>query len=240
MSANNALHIAVLGGDGIGPEVMAPALEVLRKIEATSDLKFRFTDAPAGANNYLATGKSMPESTIRLCDEADAILLGACGLPSVRYPDNTEIAPQVQKTLSDLYGGLYLDPKAWSSGPPSDVYDHFTDRAVEQAKSDEAALGLGDLTGTIDTLKVASSNLEVHVLSDHANTPVAAVAKVQFVATATTKDGKHLKITRDAEYLMENVDGTWLVSGYPKSLLSVEVVTPSAGPSGATGSGASS
>ena len=49
MSANNALHIAVLGGDGIGPEVMAPALEVLRRIEATSDLKFRFTDAPAGA-----------------------------------------------------------------------------------------------------------------------------------------------------------------------------------------------
>ena len=49
MSANNALHVAVLGGDGIGPEVMAPALEVLRKIEATSDLKFRFTDAPAGS-----------------------------------------------------------------------------------------------------------------------------------------------------------------------------------------------
>jgi isocitrate/isopropylmalate dehydrogenase len=33
MSANNTFHIAVLGGDGIGPEVMAPALEVLRKIE---------------------------------------------------------------------------------------------------------------------------------------------------------------------------------------------------------------
>jgi 3-isopropylmalate dehydrogenase len=75
MSANNALHIAVLGGDGIGPEVMAPALEVLRKIEATTDLKFRFTDAPAGANNYRETGKSMPDSTVRLCEEADAILL---------------------------------------------------------------------------------------------------------------------------------------------------------------------
>src|ERR1700694_4506916 len=49
MSANNTLHIAVLGGDGIGPEVMAPALEVLRKIEATSDLKFGFTDAAAAA-----------------------------------------------------------------------------------------------------------------------------------------------------------------------------------------------
>src|SRR4051794_9978819 len=90
MSANDALHIAVLAGDGIGPEVMAPALDVLRKVEATSTLKFRFTEAPAGANHYLATGKSMPESTVRLCEEADAILLGACGLPAVRYPDNTE------------------------------------------------------------------------------------------------------------------------------------------------------
>ena len=107
MSANNALHIAVLAGDGIGPEVMAPALEVLRKIEARSGLKFRFTEAPAGANNYRETGKSMPESTVRLCEEADAILLGACGLPSVRYPDNTEIMPQVELRFHfDLYAGV--------------------------------------------------------------------------------------------------------------------------------------
>src|SRR5207244_8764150 len=107
MSANDAFHIAVLAGDGIGPEVMAPALEILRKIEKTSDLKFRFTDAPAGANHYLATGKSMPDATVRLCDEADAILLGACGLPSVRYPDNTEIMPQVElRFIFDLYAGV--------------------------------------------------------------------------------------------------------------------------------------
>jgi 3-isopropylmalate dehydrogenase len=120
MSANNALHIAVLAGDGIGPEVMAPALEVLRKVEATSDLKFRFTEAPAGANNYLATGKSMPESTVRLCDEADAILLGACGLPSVRYPDNTEIMPQVElRFLFDLYAGVR--PARLIPGVPSPI-----------------------------------------------------------------------------------------------------------------------
>src|SRR5690349_5187006 len=107
MSANNAFHIAILAGDGIGPEVMAPAIEVLRKIEAKSDLRFRFTEAPAGANNYLATGKSMPESAVRLCEEADAILLGACGLPAVRYPDNTEIAPQIElRFIFDLYAGV--------------------------------------------------------------------------------------------------------------------------------------
>src|SRR5689334_6927108 len=120
MSANNALHIAVLGGDGIGPEVMEPALEVLRKVEATSDLKFRFSDAPAGANNYLATGKSMPDSTIKLCEEADAILLGACGLPSVRYPDNTEIAPQIElRFIFDLYAGVR--PARLIPGVPSPI-----------------------------------------------------------------------------------------------------------------------
>src|SRR5579862_3564845 len=120
MSANNALHIAVLSGDGIGPEVMAPALEVLRKIENTTDLKFRFTEAAAGANHYRETGKSMPDSTIKLCEEADAILLGACGLPSVRYPDNTEIMPQVELRFHfDLYAGVR--PARLIPGVPSPI-----------------------------------------------------------------------------------------------------------------------
>jgi 3-isopropylmalate dehydrogenase len=120
MSANNAFHIAVLAGDGIGPEVMAPALELLRNVGAKSGLSFRFTDAAAGANNYLATGKSMPDSTIRLCEEADAILLGACGLPSVRYPDNTEIAPQIELRFHfDLYAGVR--PARLIPGVPSPI-----------------------------------------------------------------------------------------------------------------------
>lgn len=120
MPANNAFHIAVLAGDGIGPEVMAPAIEVLRKIEQKSGLSFRFTKAAAGANNYLATGKSMPDSTIKLCEEADAILLGACGLPSVRYPDNTEIAPQIElRFIFDLYAGVR--PARLIPGVPSPI-----------------------------------------------------------------------------------------------------------------------
>jgi 3-isopropylmalate dehydrogenase len=120
MSANTALHIAVLPGDGIGPEVMEPALEVLRKIEKTTDLKFRFSEAPAGAGHYRETGKSMPDSTILLCEEADAILLGACGLPSVRYPDNTEIAPQIElRMLFDLYAGVR--PARLIPGVPSPI-----------------------------------------------------------------------------------------------------------------------
>src|SRR5262249_32953193 len=106
MLANDSFHIAVPAGDGIGPEVTAPALEVLRKVEG-SGLKFRFDEAPAGANYYREHGKSMPETTVKLCEQTDAILLGACGLPSVRYPDNTEIMPQVElRFIFDLYAGV--------------------------------------------------------------------------------------------------------------------------------------
>src|ERR1700741_49446 len=120
MSANNAFHVAVLAGDGIGPEVMAPALEILRKVETRAGLSFRFTDAPAGAVNYRETGKSMPDTPVRLCEEADAILLGACGLPSVRYPDNTEIMPQVELRFHfDLYAGVR--PARLLPGVPSPI-----------------------------------------------------------------------------------------------------------------------
>src|SRR5437879_5260487 len=140
MSANNALHIAVLAGDGIGPEVMAPALEVLRKIEATSDLKFRFTDGAAGANHYRETGKSMPDSTVKLCEEADAILLGACGLPSVRYPDNTEIMPQVElRFIFDLYAGVR--PCRLIPGVPSPIVG-AAERGIDLVVIRESTEGL--------------------------------------------------------------------------------------------------
>ncbi len=121
MSANTAFHIAVLPGDGIGPEVMAPALEILRKVEATSpSLAFRFTEGAAGAVHYKQTGKSMPDSTIKLAEDADAILLGACGLPSVRYPDDTEIMPQVElRFIFDLYAGVR--PARLIPGVPSPI-----------------------------------------------------------------------------------------------------------------------
>ena len=123
MSANTAFHIAVLPGDGIGHEVMRPALDILRHIEKTTpSLKFRFSEAPAGAEHYKATGKSMPDSTIKLCEEADAILLGACGLPSVRYPDKTEIMPQVElRFIFDLYAGVR--PARLVPGVPSPIVD---------------------------------------------------------------------------------------------------------------------
>jgi len=141
MLANDTFHIAVLPGDGIGPEVMAPALEVLRAVEKTTPgLKFRFTEAPAGAGHYKQTGKSMPDSTVKLCNEADAVLLGACGLPSVRYPDGTEIAPQVElRFIFDLYAGLR--PCRLIPGVPSPIIG-ASERGIDLVVVRESTEGL--------------------------------------------------------------------------------------------------
>jgi 3-isopropylmalate dehydrogenase len=86
---------------------MAPAIEVLKKIEPPRRAEVPLHRGAAGAMHYKETGKSMPDSTVKLCEEADAILLGACGMPSMRYPDNTEIMPQVElRFIFDLYAGV--------------------------------------------------------------------------------------------------------------------------------------
>ncbi len=108
MRANDSFHIAVIPGDGIGVEVVAATLDLLRKLEAaTPGLRFRFEEAPAGASHYLQTGTDLPETTVRLCEKADAVLLGACGLPDVRKADGTELRPQVDlRIIFDLYAGV--------------------------------------------------------------------------------------------------------------------------------------
>jgi 3-isopropylmalate dehydrogenase len=141
MRANDSFHIAVLPGDGIGPEVMAPALEVLRRVsETTPGLNLRFTEAPAGAIHYRDHGKSMPDSTIKLCEEADAILLGACGMPSIRYPDNTEIMPQVElRFIFDLYAGVR--PCRLIPGAPSPIVG-ASERGIDLVVIRESTEGL--------------------------------------------------------------------------------------------------
>lgn len=75
------LKIAALAGDGIGPEVMREALRVLRAIERRFGLQFQVTEAPVGWAGIDAAGKALPDATLQLCRESDAILFGSVGLP---------------------------------------------------------------------------------------------------------------------------------------------------------------
>ena len=97
------LQIAVLPGDGIGSEVMAACLRLLEASATGLD----YHQMEAGAGCYRRTGESLPGEVLAGCRESDAILLGAMGLPDVRYPDGTEISPQLDLRFDlELYAGV--------------------------------------------------------------------------------------------------------------------------------------
>lgn len=76
-----AYSIALLPGDGIGPEVVAEAVKVLRTVEAASEVTFRFQTGLIGGSALDATATPLPAETVALCNNAHAILLGAVGGP---------------------------------------------------------------------------------------------------------------------------------------------------------------
>ena len=105
--ARNALRIAIMPGDGFGRDVMDAALAVLDRVEQRHGLAFAREPAPAGALHYQETGSALPEASFAVAERADAILFGAMGWPSIRYPDGTEIAPQLDlRERLDLYAGV--------------------------------------------------------------------------------------------------------------------------------------
>ncbi|MBC8164298.1 MAG: isocitrate/isopropylmalate dehydrogenase family protein [Bryobacteraceae bacterium] len=96
--------IAMLPGDGIGREVLDAAEHVLRSLP---ELDFTYTEHPCGAGEYLRAGNPLPPSTLDACRSADATLLGAMGLPDVRWPDGREMAPQLDiREQLELFAGV--------------------------------------------------------------------------------------------------------------------------------------
>ena len=69
--------IAIIGGDGTGPEVAAEAVKVLKKVEKKFDLKFEFTHLDFGGDRYLKTGATISDEEVEGLRRYDAILLGA-------------------------------------------------------------------------------------------------------------------------------------------------------------------
>ncbi|HOX02722.1 MAG TPA: isocitrate/isopropylmalate dehydrogenase family protein [Candidatus Paceibacterota bacterium] len=108
--------IAVLPGDGIGLEVTREAVKVLQALAARRpEISFEFAEHAVGAEVFRLTGNPLPDPVFEACRSADAILLGAMGLPNIRWPDGRELTPQIDlRERLDLYCGLrpirLLDP----------------------------------------------------------------------------------------------------------------------------------
>src|SRR6201986_5638905 len=83
-ASSNMMKIAVVGGEGIGPEVTAQSRRVLEWFAAKRGVPMVLREAQYGLIPYLATGKVLPDDTAEAMEEADAILWGATGGPETK------------------------------------------------------------------------------------------------------------------------------------------------------------
>lgn len=96
-TATKSLKVAVLAGDGIGPEVMAEAVKVLNV--ACHGIDLQFTESLVGGAAIDATGKALPQETLEICSASDAILFGSVGgpkwesLPPNEQPERAALLP---------------------------------------------------------------------------------------------------------------------------------------------------
>src|SRR5688572_23279291 len=97
---NRARKIAVIGGDGTGPEVATEGVKVLKAVAKLEKLEFELTDLDWGGDRYLRTGEPLPDDGLNQLRRFDAILLGAVGHP--------DVAPGIleRKLLLDVRFGL--------------------------------------------------------------------------------------------------------------------------------------
>jgi 3-isopropylmalate dehydrogenase len=122
-----AYKILVLRGDGIGPEVVGEALQVLKLVTRDAAVDFEFKDAHLGGHAIDALGTSLPDQTLKLAKECDAILMGAVGGPkwdnpqAVDRPERGLLALRKElglfanlrpvKTVKELIGASPLKPE---------------------------------------------------------------------------------------------------------------------------------
>jgi 3-isopropylmalate dehydrogenase len=134
------MKVAVLPGDGIGPEIISQALRVLKKLE----LGIEFQEAPVGGAAYASLGDPLPEKTLALAKQADAILFGAVGDP--KY-DNLPRAKRPEQAILGLRKALGL----FANLRPAQVYPELAGASALKA---EVVAGLDilivrELTGDI-------------------------------------------------------------------------------------------
>ncbi|MDH5719279.1 MAG: 3-isopropylmalate dehydrogenase [Spirochaetia bacterium] len=92
-------NIAVLSGDGIGPEIMKSAIDVLNNVMKGSEHTLNYKEGLVGGAAIDAVGKALPEDTLKLCEQSDAVLFGSVGgpkwenMPPAEQPERASLLP---------------------------------------------------------------------------------------------------------------------------------------------------
>ncbi|MDR2937918.1 MAG: 3-isopropylmalate dehydrogenase, partial [Prevotellaceae bacterium] len=189
--------IAVLAGDGIGPEVVAEAIKVLKAVDKKHNIGFTFEHALIGACAIDATGNPLPDETISLCQNSDAVLLGAVGHPRFDNDPSAKVRPEqgllkIRKTL-----GLFANLRPIKSYPLLYNASPLKNHLVENVDF----VVYRELTGGIYFGEKGRKNdgNEAYDICSYSAEEVERIAKLAF--EAAQKRRKHLTLVDKANVL---------------------------------------
>ncbi len=119
----NKFTLALLPGDGIGPEVVQEAVKVLRVLEKNLGLKLTLNEVPVGGAGYETEGHPLPKASLKVAREADAVLLGAVGGP--RW-EQLDFSLRPERALLGLRSSL----KLYANLRPARVFPALVDAST--------------------------------------------------------------------------------------------------------------
>jgi hypothetical protein len=149
-------------------------------------------------------------------------------------------AADIQATLSSFYDAAFMDPNAWKRGLSAGAWNAFASSIRERAMKDAASLTIGEAGTRLTSLSITNASLSIRVLLDPNGRPEAAVATVVFETSGSLTGGEPVMVSNQASFLMQPIDGGWLVVGYPKANTEVEAPSPTPSPSAASPSSGAS
>ena len=141
------LSVAVIPGDGIGPEVIGETKKIVEAAGAKSGASFEWADYPFGAAHYLKTGEVLPDWALSVLGEHDAMLLGAIGDPKVKPGILERGILLTLRFFFDQY--VNLRPARSLPNVPTPVeIDGEMDSVVVRENTEDLYMGLGGATST--------------------------------------------------------------------------------------------
>jgi 3-isopropylmalate dehydrogenase len=173
MTAGQGPRIALLPGDGIGPEIVAAARRLLEEIG-----EFEFEQHPVGGASIDACGSALTDEVLEACRRSDAVLLGAVGGP--KWTTTDPAAPRPEQGLLGLRGGLGLYANLRPVRPSRALVDASPLRADRIAGTD--LLVVRELTGGIYFGDSARDGDRAHDVCEYSVEEIERIARIAFEA----------------------------------------------------------
>ncbi|MEO2062974.1 MAG: 3-isopropylmalate dehydrogenase [Christiangramia sp.] len=191
------LNIAVLPGDGIGPEIVQQSVKVLTAVADRFDHDFYFEEAVVGAAAIDLLGNPLPDATLELCKNSDAVLFGAIGDPKYDNDPSAKVRPEqgLLKLRKEL--GLFANIR------PVKAYDALIDRSPLKAENIKGAdmVIFRELTGGIyfGEKSTSEDGQSASDLCTYSVTEIERISRLAFEAAKTR--GKKLTLVDKANVL---------------------------------------